>query len=62
MREMFSSSCSFTPQGDTYSFKDAIVLGEFKVDESAHTQDRPRDKVNINNSIYIQTRCIERTV
>lgn len=32
-------------QGETYSFKDAIVLGEYKVDDSSVPNDKRTDKV-----------------
>ena len=40
-------SCAFSLQGETYSFKDAIVLGEYKTDDSAVPNDKKGEKVTI---------------
>lgn len=36
----------FVLQGETYSFKEAIVLGEYKTDDSSVTNDKKGEKVS----------------
>ena len=40
----------FSTQGETYSFKDAIVLGEYKTDDSAVPNDKKGEKVTVAKS------------
>ncbi|XP_059153597.1 guanine nucleotide exchange factor VAV3-like isoform X3 [Physella acuta] len=47
--------------GDTYSFKDAIVLGEYKIDNSAFSNDRRADKATQRGWSYPFIMVKERT-
>ena len=53
---MTSDLCDtfFVPaQGETYSFKDAIVLGEYKTDDSAVPNDKKGEKVTAIQRLFI---------
>ena len=46
----------FSTQGETYSFKDAIVLGEYKTDDSAVPNDKKGEKVTVAKSKQNKTK------
>ncbi len=45
---------SFYFQGETYSFKDAIVLGEYKVDDSTVPNEKKGEKVKLSSNILVK--------